>query len=237
MTNIFIQKLRNISKIKLVLGVFVFLDLLWIYLHFTHGQQTEALNIDLERNIPTFYQGFKLILVSCVIFAGMVLGYVKQGGAIKKLYAFLPYLLGFIYLAIDEVGMVHETLHISLQSLNNSFITGYENFFIALGFTSAKWLIYYLPALALAAVYFLWLAKHYYREERALFPIFALAVAMFLLVPVVEFFNTTDSAYSGSFNYLNTLVAIEEYLEMAGTTFFLAFNTYLLKKYITKTKV
>ncbi len=241
LTVMFISELFNKISTKVsVSPIFIFViiffvaaDLVFVVLHFYLGQNIHAFNIDLERNAPTLYQGFKLVFTGCVVAAYFyLLNTITRQSLFNRLIIF-PYWLGFIYLAMDETAEIHENFAGVLNRLGGDAVTNYREYFANLGYTSAQWLLFFVPIIIFALGYLFYLAKHFHKQNAPQLVLFILAVTCFALVPLVEWWNTAEFSYHYSFTQRNILVTLEEYLEMLGATLFFAFNVGLLSS-VTK---
>lgn len=66
-------------KFKFLPFIFLFLDIILIAVHLWLGDDYVFFNINEERNLPTIYQGFKIILV-----ASFIMGHIFLISKIKK---------------------------------------------------------------------------------------------------------------------------------------------------------
>jgi hypothetical protein len=217
-----------------IIVVFV-LDIIFVVLHFLYGQQVTFLNLDVERNIPTLYQGFKLIFISSLIAATWAITYKAQNVSWLQRFILVPYWFMFAYLALDELGQAHEGIaEVLFNRSGIRVIESFREFFVSLGFNAAPWLLFFIPIAALAVAYMISLAKYFYNQQTGKIYILALAILCFALVPVIEYWDTSKVSYSYRANVQNILLAAEEYLEMLGATLFLAFNLFLLRDKLFK---
>ncbi len=220
-------KISNTSLITKLFIAFLALDIVLLAAHFMFGQQVILFNIDIERNIPTTYQSFKLILAGTTVAAVFAIAYFRN--YFKSQLLLIPYALGFIYLALDEIAEIHENLAVMLQDMGFTFTEQYKDFFVELGFNSAHWLLFFVPLMIGAIIYLVFLAKHLHQQQIPKMYLMALAILSFACVPLVEYWNTSEISYLYSFDQRNMLIGLEEFLEMLGATFFLTFNLILLR--------
>lgn len=230
------NNLRKTSLAHWAILAFLSLDILFVILHFAFGQQINYFNIDLEKNLPTLYQGFKLIVVAVAIGGILILNQIIYRGTRHRLLLLIPYWLGFIYLALDELGEIHENFGGFINQIGGDAVTNYREFFASLGFTSAQWLLFFLPLMVAAILYLFSLARYFKKQHESKVFIFILAIVCFALVPIIEFWNTSNTSYDYSFDARNKLIALEEYLEMLGASLFFAFNAILLRSKAQKLK-
>lgn len=220
--------LRKLTLVHWAIVAFILLDIAFVVLHFAIGQKINYFNIDLEKNLPTIYQGFKLVVVASIIAGIYVVNLLTKNGSKKERLLLAPYWFGFVYLALDELGQIHENFAGFISTFAGGATTQYREFFESIGFSSAQWLLFFIPIIIVALVYLAYLVRYFIKQKTSYVFILILAILCFAAVPVVEFLNTSEVSYSYSFDVRNALVALEEYLEMLGTSFFFAFNIMLL---------
>jgi hypothetical protein len=166
-----------------------------------------------EGSIPTFYSGVSMIV--CAAFLGLI-GLVKRKQ--RQPYAFHWLFLGaiFLYLAVDEVVMLHEKLHKPMVKLLNLH-----------GLLYVGWVVPYAVAmLILAAVYFNFV-RRLPRRTRNLF-----LVAGFVYVAGAAGIEAVSGArmelYSSKDVIYKLIYTVEEILELFGILIFI----YALADYI-----
>lgn len=212
-----------------IIGVFI-LDITIVILHLTLGQQYNLFNIDLERNLPVWYQVFKLIIISSIVAATIaLLHHTKRLDRATK-WLLWPFWFGFAYLGLDELGEIHEQVGDAIKH-SDGWLGRYGDFLGNLGFTSALWLAALFPVIIAVLIYLGYLARWFYRQKTGLLYLLIIAIICFALVPVVEFWNTSETSYSYTFTQRNLLVTLEESLELIGVSFFLTFNLLLYRFY------
>ncbi|HYF04638.1 MAG TPA: hypothetical protein VEA59_00550 [Patescibacteria group bacterium] len=210
-------------------------DLALIALYFYFGPGVKLFDLDLERNIPTYYQGFQLIFAASLIFTVLTFLYLIRAFKSWQLWLLFPYWLGFVYLALDEVGFIHESLHGLMSSIfgGEEQLLVYERTFTTLGYTSTEWLLFYWPAILASAAYFIYLIYFFRKRTQVNMWLLCLAVACFFVSPVLEFY-TTSTKFSD--DVWIKLVATEEFAEMVGVTLFIVLNFQYLQILIEKTR-
>ena len=223
----------RISKTSLIIFFLIFLDLLFVILHFYLGGGSELFNLDAERNFPTIYQSFKLVLLASLAFAHMVFLYVLRDFKGKEKLIFFPFWLGFSFLALDEIGSIHENLGNTLSQIDGDLIAGIREFFSSIGFRSSEWLLFYLPAIVFAGIYFVYLMKFFYKQKNK-FYLFAFSTLLLFLVPIIEYISNPKENYT-ALQY-NIFVSFEEILEMAGISLMIVFMLFMMRADILKFK-
>ena len=94
-------KVKN--ELILFLLFFLLVDFLVLLLHCLFPEKT-FFNLDVESNLPTIYQGMKILLLSFLAFY-LFLSSVDK---FKNFWLFFAFV--FLFLALDEVGQIHENL-------------------------------------------------------------------------------------------------------------------------------
>jgi len=210
----------------------IFFDLVIILLHFAFGYQYRLFNLDVESNLPTVYQGIKLLILSNVLITVFLL--FLKSKKIKQLEKVIFGLLtgAFIVLTIDELAQIHENISIFLEEIFPKQIDAYGEFYEdTFGFNSADWLIFYLPAflifLGIIAISLKLLARILQKK----LIIFLIGLAFTFSVPILELIDT-----SGRFDQstVNSLVAVEESFEMFGISLILAALWYMYSNIRTR---
>jgi hypothetical protein len=216
------------QKHKLLIIVIIF-DFVIVLFHLILGHTHLFFNLDSEQNLPTIYQGAKLIVISTLIFTHIyLLAYAKNKFDWKPTLIWLPFYAIFLFLGIDELSQFHESFTKRVVAVGSEPIDYYVSFFDRLGFNSATWLLIYIPMFLLFIGYiylFLRALLKNYRKETIFL---GLGAIMFLFVPVLEYINTSGE-FLGTAKY-ESLMILEETSEMIGATFFLYFSWAMLRK-------
>ncbi len=209
----------------------VFLGDLFILALFLVFSDKIFFHLDMENNLPTIYQGAKLFMVAT--FSAMIILLLKIAGDLdlRKKIVFGGFFLGFLFIAIDEVGQVHENIKIQMDELL-PFLGGAFNQVRDAGYQSTPWIIYYIPIVILGLVLFVYTVKVLLDEKvKNLWTIFV-GLAMFVGVLVMEYISTLPQFFWQD-NYI-LLITIEEMLEKIGASFFLLFMIKTLLPYYRK---
>lgn len=218
---------------KIIIAVFV-IDIVLVAFHFLLGQSILIFNLDYERNIPTFYQGFKLVSVGCVVFSQIVVDFISGYKNKKISWNMVPLVFLFIFLALDEVGQLHENSQEIVHMISPNLASIYADFFMGMGYKSAPWVIIYFPAFLVFLLYLVFLIRYFYKRRVRSVSYFFLGIASFAFVILFEIIGTYEKVFHQP-PFYTYIVAIEEYFEMLGATFFLAFHlTWLRDSIIEK---
>lgn len=213
-------------KHKLLLAILA-TDTLMILLHLTLGRDLFLFNLDFEQNIPTTYQGVKLIVTSTVIFTHIYLIYSLKR-KIKYIIKWIPFYLIFLFLGVDELSQLHESFTDRIVNMGSEPIDEYLSFFDRFNFSSATWLLIYIPAFVIFLFYVLIFLKSIVKNYKKETIVLIFGSLLFLIVPVVEYINTSGEFW-GTDRYENLMI-FEETIEMVGGTFLFYFNWLMLKR-------
>ena len=180
--------------------------------------QFDFFNMDYESNFPTMYQGIKLFTVATLAFNILIL--IKLSGKLTKRNAivFSGFLLGFMFLAVDELGQIHDNIQKHLDQmlpvLKNLFGIAQSS-----GYDSSPWLIYYIPIMIAALIFFVFMIKEIRSNRLFLF----LSFFFFSSVIVLEFISSHSTYFLHRQDYV-TLITFEEMSEQLGASFMLLFT-------------
>ena len=173
--------------------------------------------MDYESNFPTMYQGIKLFSIAILAFNILVI--IKHLGKLTKRNAivFSGFLLGFMFLAVDELGQIHDNIQRHLDqifpALKNLFSTAQNS-----GYNSSPWLIYYIPVMIAALIFFIFMIKEIKNNRLLLF----LSFFFFSSVIVLELISSHSTYFLYHQSYV-TLITFEEMSEQLGASFMLLF--------------
>lgn len=232
--------LRLLKK-NWILNTLVIFDLLFVILHF-YFVNYSLFNLDKESNLPTVYQGLKLLFFGGSIFFGLFyIGFEKLRKVvpIKDLIIYSLSSLFFIYLGMDEVSMIHERVSNYVYEFNQSFSAVIIQSAVDSGYQGALWIIYYLPIIVFVITPIVFSYIYYvFCKNKLNALMIVLGYFILLGVPIVEIINTRR-AYE--FVELMNWIAIEEGLEMFGVSIlgygvFRDFQTYRNQKLELLTK-
>ncbi|AFH50162.1 Hypothetical protein IALB_2459 [Ignavibacterium album JCM 16511] len=163
----------------------------------------QLFNMNLEANIPSWYSGFLMIIIS-----GLSFLIFKLDSAENKKYFFIISVM-FLFMSMDEVASVHEILN---NPVRNSLNLG--------GLFYWTWIIPGIIVVVLFALYFL----------RFLFLLEQKVRMLFLLSGFIYLFGAVCFEMIGGWLYSHNLggsmlyvfeVVIEESLEMSGLLIFI----------------
>jgi len=202
------------NKITFLL-IIILLDFCILFLGYFFGEKN-LFNLDIESNLPTLYQGLKIILVSFLSFDLFLLTKEKN----KYFWLFLSF--AFLFLGLDEVGQIHENIPTFLNEIFfKSSIPNPYDYVSQFGYQSTTWLPYYIPFLltffVIVGVFLIRFFKNYWKKA----VIFVSGVFLLVLSLFVEYVNTKPHIMFQQ-GY-NTYVFWEEAFEILGISLILYF--------------
>lgn len=216
------------NKISFLLIV-LFLDFLVLLLAYFFGEKS-FFNLDIESNLPTLYQGLKIILISFISFDLFFL----TKGKNKYFWLFLSFV--FLFLGLDEVGQIHENIPTFLNEFfSKSSVQNPYDYVNQFGYQSTTWLPYYIPfILAFFVIVGIFLIRFFKNNwKRASF--FILGVSFLVLSLFVEYVNTKPHIMFQEGYY--TYVFWEEAFEIFGISFILYFAYLFFRESVEQLKL
>ncbi|MBN1305309.1 MAG: hypothetical protein JXA13_12805 [Anaerolineales bacterium] len=164
-------------------------------------------NLDREKNVPSYFSGLDLLLAAVIL--GVISWHKRQT---KDPYwiQWLLLSLGFVYLSLDEVFMLHEKISLETRSLVNP--SGVFHYF--------PWLVVGIPAVVILGVYYFHFLSSLPCRTQILL---AAAAAVFLTGAIIM--EMMGGLYALNFGISKSmrfaLYTIEETLEMLGVAVFI----------------
>lgn len=205
----------NTLKNKTILIAFLILDLGFVVLHFLLPNLT-LFNLDRESNLPTVYQGLKLLF-----FGGYILFNSYKFPTAKSMQKFtkvLIYLLGtlLVYLGIDELAQIHENVPLHIYEINSYFSSEVRDLALEGGYDGSIWVVYYLPFIILFALPLLATSLYIMFKKNPWLAILGIiGLACLIGVPFIEAWST---GLTLSPEIYNLLMSLEEGFEMVGVS-------------------
>ena len=206
-----------LKKPVILFCIFILFDVLMIILHLLLQGKT-FFNLDMESNLPTIYQGVKVVLISSFSFIIITLIYLEKRN-LKESIFWMFWALIFLVMAMDEVGQVHENISTYMKEIFGSSAINYESIAMDAGYSSHPWLLYYAIAFVVLTLVIAFVLGTVIRKGRILL---LLGWFVLLLAPVLEYINTLPNIMFQQDYW--TLMVIEESLEMLGATILLTFT-------------
>lgn len=226
------ERINNFVSKYLVLFALIGFDSIVILLHLLFSENLALFNLDIEHNVPTIYQFLKLNFIFIFL---LISSYILKQKKKNIYWFFLLLGIGFLLLASDELGQIHENASTFVSQLFPQYSENYENFVENSHYNSSEWLILYIPIFIIAFNFFVFFVYKFRLQLQEYMQWFVLGIIFFAFVPIVELINTSQE-YFFLDGYEN-LVLVEEALEILGATFFLYFAYNILKKELRTLKL
>jgi hypothetical protein len=207
------NKIVLILLISIILLDIVLLSLSW------NNYEYRLFNIDTESNLPTLYQGFKIISVALLLFGYFSFESQKD---FKKSLFLIPLIFSFTFLAVDEIGQIHEQLPYMFLEFLGKNVDEVNMSILENGFQSwATWLIFYIPIFFMFYGYLFFLIKKFFNDWKSIIWLPVLGSLFFLVVLYIEYIGTNIEIFSDEkYKYFTHL---EEGAEKIGVSFFWVF--------------
>lgn len=217
------------KKLYPLLALFLALDFLILSLSLLFPNLT-LFNLDLESNLPTIYQGFKLLMIGSSSVMILVFLYIL-GKDMAKNWFWIFWSALFFFLGLDEIGEIHENVSTYMKEILGKEIVEYEEAIVEMGYSSTPWLLYYFFFFIIASVLVaMYLGQKDVKNKRYLI----VGWVLFISVLLVELINTQQEIMFNH-GYL-LLMSIEEMLEMVGASFLLFFSLLKLFELVSVVK-
>jgi hypothetical protein len=132
--------MNKIIKVTLI-GKLLVIDLGVTLLHLLFAPEFSAFDLDVESNIPTVYQGLKLVIIGTIILTKGE--WSKLPEDLKLSVAFTAGFL--IFLGADEMALIHENVPVFTQQMFpwvHAFVLSFAR---AIGYIGSLWVIYAHP--------------------------------------------------------------------------------------------
>ncbi len=196
-----------------------------VLLHLLFGRQTPFFHLDLENNLPTFYQSGKLLLFGFFLFS---LALTKKLSAEIKFFM-IPLTLVITFLGLDELFQIHENIYRLFEFLPFLHPSKIVETSFKLGYRSSLWMLYYLPILLLFVFWGGYWLRYFQSRLKSNFWIILISLVSFFTVLLAEIIGTTGKHEENTYFWL---VTIEEMAEMilASTLVFMGLKVFQAKK-------
>lgn len=201
------NKIFNLS----LLSKLLIIDLGVVLLHILFAPEFSVFDLDMESNVPTVYQGLKLIIIGTIILG------VKEWKNLTRLQKLsVGFTSGFlIFLGADEMALIHENIPVFTQQIIPALHTFIVNLAENIGYTGSVWVIYALPIIGFLCIAWvaqiIWFVKYQQKDIRLLI----LGIFIIMMVPVIEWINTSSGFSPETYRYW---IVLEEMVELIGVT-------------------
>lgn len=205
---------KDIYKNYIIIFILILLDLLMILLHFIFGLNYSLFNVDVESNIPTIYQGFKLLSFGYLF---IFIVYLIQEKTKAKIIFWLSSAFMFIYLGLDEIGQIHENIPTYIAEISPKLDQRVMEFLKSINYNGSTWVFYYIPVIiTIALPIFIFNTYYLFKNFRkALIP-YVFGIIFLFYVPIIEINNSNGLL---TLDLYNISIIYEEFLEMIGISF------------------
>lgn len=207
----------------------LFFDVVIVLLHLFLGNVSTFFHLDFEHNLPTVYQALKLLTAGYLIGFGVLEVYEKFTARQRLLVSPLAGL--FIFLGIDELGLLHEQLDHYIREVFPEFADFVLWQAQQVGYFSSTWMVYYLPLILVFAGYGLYLLWYLFQNKSRLI-LHLLVFASLLLMTLCFEFIANQNQVSHDRYFLYSLM--EETAELVGISVGLLFGLRLFRSFLKK---
>jgi hypothetical protein len=232
MTKIAGRTLKIIKQNYLILILLV-LDFSILLLHIFFGYNKYGFfNLDSERNLPTLYQGLKILIFGYLFFF-IWLSMAKTLNRLGNLFAISVFSL-FLYLGYDEVNQIHEGVPAYIERFLPNFHENVLKFTDSISYNGAIWIIYYIPIIILVGLPIMSFQIYYLIKKIKWKTLVGFVGIIFLFsIPLIEFLNTSSTLSGDEYNLW---VSLEETVEMTSVSL-LAYTYYFVFEKLAEEKL
>lgn len=215
---------------KRVLIFLLSLDIILTILHVLFGRQNLFFHLDIEHNLPTYYQGFKLIIFGIIF----LIWYFKQQSKEKMTLFALPLSLGMILIGIDEVAEIHENIYRLFEYVPFLHPERVIDATLDAGYRSSIWIIYYLPIIFAALIWLGYFLRHFQEKSTQVLKLLILSCFLVFIVFLMEILSS--SGMYGDETYF-WMITVEETAEAIFGTVLVVIGFLTLGKNIENTEI
>lgn len=203
------------------------------YYFFFSDKPNPFIDITLENNIPTYYASFQVLLVGLCAFAIAISKYAKCQGW-KAIIAWVIIAVFFVYMAVDDLFVLHEQIATVLSKRMDSCTLGICQ--KILNFPSYYWQVIFAPlfgGMGLFMTIFIFIV--YWKHFKPYLFLFYLGLFCYAFAIGLDYLEGTsipdkfaiNSGIMSVADFTHLQRAVEEFIEMLGTTcIFTAFFAY-----------
>lgn len=194
-----------------LLGKLLIIDLGVVLLHMLFAPEFSIFDLDMESNVPTVYQGLKLIIIGTIIFTKG-----EWSKLPKDLKLSIAFTAGFlIFLGADEMALIHENVPVYTQQILPSLHTLIASFATTIGYIGSLWVIYALPIIGMLLIAWTLQLAWLTRKKKQDIRLILIAIILLISVPAIEGINTSSGFSPQVYRYW---IVIEEMVELIGVT-------------------
>lgn len=216
-----------LNQNKRLLLLLVCFDLSILLLHLLLGKYNHFFHLDFERNLPTYYQSFKLIGFGSMFF---LLGLTKSiKWSIKSFI--LPLALFMTFLGLDELLQIHENIYRIFELFDTFHPSKIVEASMKMGYRSSLWILYYLPLIFIFVFWSGYWLRYFQSKMKNNVWILILSSLSLFAVLLAEVLSSTGSFSENTYYWLVTL---EETAEMLLASTLILVGSKMLSKYLPK---
>lgn len=187
------------------------IDLILVFLHLSYGHTNWLLHLDMEQNIPTYYQSFKLIIFgTCFLFIGV---FTKVKSEVKTFL--IPLAMILVLLGFDELLQIHENIYKIFEYFPWFHPSKIVDASMKMGYRSSLWILYYLPFIILFVFWSGYWLRYFQAKMKSNYHLIFISSICLFAVLLMEILGSTGT-YDDNTYFL--MVAIEETAEMLFAT-------------------
>lgn len=182
---------------KKLIKYFIVFDLAMIVFHLIFGRNYGFANLDIEYNLPTFYQGLKALWIGWILLKTLkfrFIGFVSIG------------------MSLDEMFVIHENTETYFRNFMPNVTENILFWVQSLGYESSTWPVLLVPLFLVIAVLGLKVFLKLNKKEKK---VLLLTIFLFGIALLVEILSTTGKVSPDTHHIL---VAVEEAAELFGIT-------------------
>jgi hypothetical protein len=215
---------------KRVLIFLLSLDIILTILHILFGRQNFFFHLDIEHNLPTYYQGFKLIIFGIIF---LVWFFKRKSNEKMPLFS-LPFSLGMIFIGIDEVFEIHENIYRVFELTNFFHPERVIEATLDAGYRSSIWIIYYLPIIFTALIWLGYFLRHFQEKSKAVFKLLILSCFLVFIVFLMEILSSSGLFSDETYFWM---ITVEETAEAIFGTALVAIGLLTLGKTVANKEI
>ncbi len=196
--------LRNSKKVFVYL---IAIDVLVVSLHLLFGRWWSFLHLDVEGNLPTVYQSFKLIgfgLVFLAVSLGRRLNFETKAFTI-------PLAVFLVALGLDELLQVHENIYRFFELFDWLSPSRVVPITLDLGYRSSLWVVYYLPVILLFVFWCGYFFRHFQSKFKNNLGVVGIIGLSLFVILATEILSSTGTHSERDYFWL---ITTEETAEM-----------------------
>jgi hypothetical protein len=200
------------------------LDGLIVLLHLMFGPSSNFFHLDMERNLPTYYQSFKLFAIGLLLFWGNL----KLKLSTEMKVFTLTLALALTALGLDEMLEIHENIYRVYQYIPGLSPEQVVTASLDMGYRSSLWLIYYIPVFFIFTLWCGYWLRYFQTSFKSNFWLIIISATSLFGVLVAEIIGSSGLLSPGAYFWI---VTFEEAAELTFATSFALVGIKALRKH------